>query len=53
MVDECVEVLYNFLFVAVFVSNLNMNGCVLQADRLSAIENVSSELPSCGKWLAH
>ena len=44
---------YNSLFAAVFLSNLNMNGCVLQVDRFSAIENILSELPSCGKWLAH
>ena len=47
--------LYSSLFAAVSVNNLNMDGCVLQVDRLLAIENIFSELPSCtcGKWLAH
>ena len=45
--------LYSFLFVAVSVNNLDMDGCVLQVDRLLAIKNMFSGLPSCGKWLAH
>ena len=44
--------LHGFLFVAVFVNNLmvNMDGCVLQVDRVMAIESVFFELQIALMW---